>query len=60
VAELCERHKVALIAERREAPLDKGSPQAAARKARYDFLLRARAKARADVIAVAHTSDDQV
>ena len=60
VTELCERHNVALITERRQAPLDKGSPQAAARKARYEFLFKAQAAAGADVIAVAHTSDDQV
>jgi tRNA(Ile)-lysidine synthase len=60
VADLCRRHHVPLIGERRRAPLEKGSVQAAARKARYDFLLRAQTQANADMIAVAHTSDDQV
>ena len=60
VAELCARLSVPLISERRTEPLPKGSLQAAARTLRYAFLERARVRANADVVALAHTADDVV
>ena len=60
VAELCRRLGVPLIAERRNAPVPKGSLQAAARTLRYDFLERARTQSGAEWIATAHTADDLV
>src|SRR5258708_22263616 len=40
--------------------MPRGSVQAGARAIRYAFLERARALAGADVVALAHTADDQV
>jgi tRNA(Ile)-lysidine synthase len=60
VAELCEKLGIPLISERRMEPIPRGSLQAAARKLRYSFLDRAREKAGADVVALAHTADDLV
>ena len=60
VAALCARLGVRLIMERRTEPVPKGSLQAAARTLRYSFLDRARLQADADVVALAHTADDQV
>jgi tRNA(Ile)-lysidine synthetase-like protein len=57
---LCRRLGVLLMVERRNRPLGAGSIQAAARDLRYEFLERARRRARADVVVVAHTLDDQV
>jgi len=59
VAALCERLQVRLVAERRSGPLASGSLQAAARAARYTFLERAADLHGRDLIAVAHTADDQ-
>ncbi len=60
VRELCGRLGVELIVERRDRPLPRGSVQAGARTLRYDFLERARARAGASVVAIAHTADDVV
>ncbi|HXI95273.1 MAG TPA: tRNA lysidine(34) synthetase TilS, partial [Candidatus Acidoferrum sp.] len=60
VDELCARLGVELVTERRTAPMPRGSVQAAARKLRYEFLERARARVAADVVALAHTADDVV
>ncbi len=60
VRHLCETLGVALIIERRSAPLAKGSVQAAARTLRYEFLEGAAAQAGASKIALAHTADDLV
>jgi tRNA(Ile)-lysidine synthetase-like protein len=60
VAAMCTSLGVRLITERRTEPLPKGSLQAAARALRYSFLDRARVAAGADVVAIAHTADDQV
>jgi len=60
VRHLCEALRVPLIIERRNAPLAKGSVQAAARTLRYEFLERAAAEAGAAKIALAHTADDVV
>ena len=60
VRRLCETLGVPLIIERRNAPLAKGSVQAAARTLRYEFLERAAAQASAPKIALAHTADDRV
>ncbi len=57
---LCERLGVALLAERREKPMPRGSVQAGARALRYEFHERARVLAGADVVAIAHTADDVV
>src|SRR2546428_11138612 len=57
VRDLCERFGVELIVERRERALPRGSVQAGARAVRYEFLERARARAGADVVAIAHTAD---
>jgi tRNA(Ile)-lysidine synthase len=58
VAALCGGLGVPLVAERRHAPLARGSLQTAARAARDDFLARAAAEHGRDLIAVAHTGDD--
>ncbi|HLQ15386.1 MAG TPA: tRNA lysidine(34) synthetase TilS, partial [Candidatus Eisenbacteria bacterium] len=60
VSALCQRLGVQLVSERRNAPMPRGSVQAAARVLRYEFLERARTKAAADVVALAHTADDLV
>ncbi|HET7338568.1 MAG TPA: tRNA lysidine(34) synthetase TilS [Candidatus Dormibacteraeota bacterium] len=60
VAALCAGLGIRLITERRDEPVPKGSLQAGARQLRYAFLDRARAEARADLIATAHTADDLV
>jgi tRNA(Ile)-lysidine synthase len=60
VADLCRRLGIELITERRTSPLARGSIQAAARVHRYDFLERARAMAKCEVVAFAHTADDVV
>jgi tRNA(Ile)-lysidine synthetase-like protein len=60
VSMLCARLGVALVTERRDAPLPRGSLQAAARALRYEFLERARLRTGADVVAFAHTADDLV
>jgi tRNA(Ile)-lysidine synthase len=60
VDELCARLGVDLVTERRVAPMPRGSVQAGARALRYEFLERARARAGADVVALAHTADDVV
>ena len=57
---LCERLGVDVLIERRESPMPRGSVQAGARTLRYEFLERARARAGADVVAIAHTADDVV
>jgi tRNA(Ile)-lysidine synthase len=60
VGSLCDRLGVPFISERRESPMPRGSVQAGARVLRYDFLERAAARVGADVVALAHTADDQV
>jgi len=60
VGTLCRRLGVESLIERRDRPLPRGSVQAAARTLRYDFLERARIRASADVVAIAHTADDVV
>ncbi len=60
VAAMCLRIGVPLIAERRTAPVPRGSLQAAARSVRYGFLERARVQAGASAVALAHTADDLV
>ena len=60
VAELCGRLGIELMTERRGSALPRGSVQAAARALRYDFFERARTRAAADVVALAHTADDLV
>jgi len=60
VGELCARLGVELVTERRASAMPRGSVQAGARAIRYAFLERARALAGADVVALAHTADDQV
>jgi tRNA(Ile)-lysidine synthase len=60
VGAMCDRLGVPLISERRESPMPRGSVQAGARALRYEFLERARAQAGAEVVALAHTADDQV
>ncbi len=59
VAALCQRLGVPLVTERRSDTLAAGSLQAAARAARYAFLERAADAHGRDLIAVAHTADDQ-
>ena len=59
-AALCGRLGVALVAELRSEPLQRGSVQAAARAQRYAFLERARVATGADVVALAHIADDVV
>ncbi|HEX6347951.1 MAG TPA: tRNA lysidine(34) synthetase TilS [Candidatus Dormibacteraeota bacterium] len=59
VASLCRRLGVPLVSERRKAALPGGSLEAAARTLRYDFLERAAQAERCELIAVAHTADDQ-
>lgn len=58
VRELCSRLGVPLLEARRAEAIGKGSPEAAARRLRLDFLERARAEAGADLIALGHTADD--
>src|SRR5437899_4405303 len=60
VGTLCRRLGVESLIERRDRPLPRGSVQAAARTLRYDFLERARIRANADVVAIAHPADDVV
>lgn len=60
VATLCRQLGVELISERRNAKMPKGSVQSAARELRYEFLDRARRKAGAGTVAIAHTADDLV
>jgi tRNA(Ile)-lysidine synthetase-like protein len=60
VRALCARIGVELIVERRERALPRGSVQAGARALRYEFLERARVRAGADLVAIAHTADDLV
>jgi tRNA(Ile)-lysidine synthase len=60
VRALCARLGVKLLIGRRERPMPRGSIQAGARTLRYEFLERARARAGADVVAIAHTADDVV
>ena len=60
VRALCQRLGVDAVIERRESPLPRGSVQAGARTLRYEFLERARLRAGADVVAIAHTADDVV
>jgi tRNA(Ile)-lysidine synthase len=60
VAALCARLGLPLISERRRHPLARGSVQAAARTARYEFLERARLAAGAGRVVLAHTADDLV
>jgi tRNA(Ile)-lysidine synthase len=59
VATLCTRLGVPYEIERRQGPLASGSLQAAARAARYAFLERAATAHSRDLVAVAHTADDQ-
>jgi tRNA(Ile)-lysidine synthase len=60
VGVLCARLGVVVVAERRQAPMPRGSVQAGARTLRYDFLDRARTQGGATVVALAHTADDLV
>jgi tRNA(Ile)-lysidine synthase len=60
VGVLCARLGVELVTERRALPMPRGSVQAGARALRYEFMERARARAAADVVALAHTADDVV
>jgi tRNA(Ile)-lysidine synthase len=60
VRALCERMGVEVLIERRERPMPRGSVQAGARTLRYEFLEHVRARAGADVVAMAHTADDVV
>ena len=60
VARLCAGLGVPLVTGRRSSPLVPGSLQAAARRARYEFLEEARREAGAASVLVAHTEDDQV
>jgi len=60
VGAMCDRLGVPFISVRREAPMPRGSVQAGARILRYEFLERAGAQTGADVVALAHTADDQV
>jgi tRNA(Ile)-lysidine synthetase-like protein len=60
VARLCADLGVPLLAERRRAPLPRGSLQAAARAARYEFLARALDDSGCRRCALGHTADDLV
>lgn len=60
VARLCRKRSVELVCERRQQPLPRGSLEAAARRARYAFLERARTRAGCDLVALGHTADDLV
>jgi tRNA(Ile)-lysidine synthetase-like protein len=51
---------VALVCGRRERPLERGSLQAAARAARYEFLEHALAETGRDAVCLGHTADDVV
>ncbi len=64
VEDLCRQHSVPCVSEKRDvlryAQIHRLSEETAARVVRYDFLRRAKAQLRADVIATAHHADDQV
>jgi tRNA(Ile)-lysidine synthase len=60
VAAFCAQRGIQFVTERRTRDLPRGSPMAAARELRYDFLERARAAAGAATIVTAHTEDDLV
>jgi tRNA(Ile)-lysidine synthase len=60
VAALCLRLGVELTSARRSEPLAKGSVQAAARSARYQFLEAALAVSGFETVALGHTADDLV
>lgn len=60
VGELCDGLGVELVTERRVSAMPRGSVQAGARAIRYAFLEQARALVGAEVVALAHTADDQV
>jgi tRNA(Ile)-lysidine synthase len=60
VGAMCRRLGVPFISGRRESPMPRGSVQAGARALRYEFMESARAQAGAEVVALAHTADDQV
>lgn len=60
VARTCADLGVPLFMERRSSPLAAGSADAAARRARYEFLERAWAQIGTDAVALAHTADDVV
>ena len=60
VGAMCDRLGVPFTSQRRDSPMPRGSIQAGARTLRYEFLGRARAQAGAEVVALAHTADDQV
>src|SRR5687768_16589835 len=55
----CAKRGIESFVTRGRVPRGKGGIAARARKARYEFLLVAAREARADVIATAHTADDQ-
>ncbi len=56
----CARLGVVMVEERREAPVPRGSLQAAARDLRYSFLDRAMQETGCGVVALGHTADDLV
>jgi tRNA(Ile)-lysidine synthetase-like protein len=60
-AGLCARFGVPCLVELGSVPhgSGEGSPNAAARRERYRFLIRAARRVGADLIATAHTADDQ-
>jgi tRNA(Ile)-lysidine synthetase-like protein len=60
VERLCRRLGVALVRGRRERPLERGSVQAAARAARYEFLERALVETGRHTVCLGHTADDVV
>jgi tRNA(Ile)-lysidine synthase len=59
VRDVCDRLGIPVVSERRAAPLPRGSVEAAARALRYEFLERAATAHRCELIALAHTADDQ-